>query len=371
MEQPGKPKDKILIVDDNATNVEILEEILHDEYVLETAGSGEEALEKAGHFYPSLILLDIMMPGIDGYETCRRIRMNPSLRHAKIIMVSAKAMVSERLDGYAAGADDYITKPFVEDELLAKVRVYIRLRSVEEIDQLKTSMLGLLSHETRTPMNGILPPLELVIADEDLDAQERKTWLQTAYDSAVRLQALFEKVMMLCEMKSGQWAFELHEADVSAVVQRVVETFRSRAAERGVQIEYQCEGPVTVEMDVDHFDFVIEAMLDNAIRFGPEGQPVQVTVQHADRHCDIRVTDQGEGPSADLVPHLFDEFHSSDIEHHSEGHGLSLAIARQIVLHHNGALAFDRHEGSGTTFFVRLPDASLALRGAVRPAVRA
>ncbi len=116
---------RILLVDDNPTNLAILEEMLGDEYRWEAATSGEEALEIAPDFQPDLILLDVMMPGINGYETCRRIRANPALRNVKIVMVSAKALVSERLEGYDAGADDYLTKPFDEKELLAKVRVYL------------------------------------------------------------------------------------------------------------------------------------------------------------------------------------------------------------------------------------------------------
>ena len=120
-----QPQSRILLVDDNPTNLAILEEMLGDEYRWEAATSGEEALEIAPDFQPDLILLDVMMPGINGYETCRRIRANPALRNVKIVMVSAKALVSERLEGYDAGADDYLTKPFDEKELLAKVRVYL------------------------------------------------------------------------------------------------------------------------------------------------------------------------------------------------------------------------------------------------------
>ena len=172
-------QDRILIVDDNPINVEILEEALLDEgYYLETAASGEEALEIAPDFHPALILLDVMMPGIGGYETCRRIRANLSLRHIKIIMVSAKALISERMQGFEAGADDYITKPFDIEEFLAKVRVYMRLKFVEEVDQLKSDLLSLLNHETGTPLNSIIPPIEMLMSDKDMDAEERKMWLK-------------------------------------------------------------------------------------------------------------------------------------------------------------------------------------------------
>ncbi len=124
-----QPRSRILVVDDNPTNIKIAKAVLGEDYDLALAVTGEEALEIAPAFRPDVILLDIMLPGIDGYEVCRKIRGNPALRHTKIIMVSAKAMISGRLQGYEAGADDYITKPYEEDELLAKVRVFLRLKS--------------------------------------------------------------------------------------------------------------------------------------------------------------------------------------------------------------------------------------------------
>ena len=122
-------RSRILIVDDHPTNIAIIEEVLGDDYHLATAMSGEEALAVAPRFSPHLILLDVMMPGIGGYETCRRLREHPTLYTVKILMVSAKAMKEERLEGYEVGADDYITKPFEAEELLAKVRVYLRLQA--------------------------------------------------------------------------------------------------------------------------------------------------------------------------------------------------------------------------------------------------
>jgi CheY-like chemotaxis protein len=121
---PEQPR--ILIVDDHPFNIELLEELLEDDYHVKTAVSGEEALSLAAHFVPDLILLDIMMPGMDGYETCRLIRATPTLCHTKIIMVSAKAMAEERAQGLEAGADDYITKPFEHSEFREKVRLSLQ-----------------------------------------------------------------------------------------------------------------------------------------------------------------------------------------------------------------------------------------------------
>src|SRR5437867_5231349 len=164
----------ILVVDDNPRNVNILRLILGKDYTLATAASGEEALAVAPAMRPDLVLLDIMMPGIDGYATCRQLRALPDLRHVKIIMVSARAMVSDRLQGYDAGADDFVTKPFDEDELLAKVRVHLRLKSVEEVDALKTTVIDLLTHETRTPLTGIIGAADLLLDDEHMPPEERR-----------------------------------------------------------------------------------------------------------------------------------------------------------------------------------------------------
>ena len=121
---------RILIVDDSPTNVEILRELLCDHYVLETAANGEECLQRLRTFSPDLVLLDVMMPGIDGYETCRRIKQSPCGNFTQVILVTGKAATGERLQGYEVGADDYVVKPFDHDELLAKVRVQFRMRDI-------------------------------------------------------------------------------------------------------------------------------------------------------------------------------------------------------------------------------------------------
>lgn len=116
---------RILVVDDDQTNLKFLKEILDDDYELLTVSSGEEALDILHTFAPKVVLLDIMLPGISGYEVCKKIRQDNKLAHIKIILISAKAMVNERQKGYESGADDYITKPFDHEELLVKVQTIL------------------------------------------------------------------------------------------------------------------------------------------------------------------------------------------------------------------------------------------------------
>lgn len=119
-------RQRLLIVDDNPVNLSLLEELLADDYEVTTAASGEEALACVAGMTPGLILLDVMMPGMDGYEVCRRLRAHPTFSHLPIILISAKAMAEDLASGYAAGANAYVTKPFENDALLQQVRLLLQ-----------------------------------------------------------------------------------------------------------------------------------------------------------------------------------------------------------------------------------------------------
>lgn len=348
-------QNRVFIVDENATNIEILQEYLEENYVLEVAHSGEEALQKAPRFQPALILLDITMPGIEGYEVCRQIRATPALRHVKIIIISARTMLSERLEGYAAGADDYITKPFDEEELLAKVRVYLRLQYAEEMDQLKSDLLTLLSHETRTPLTTIISPVEILLANEDVEPEERRLLLNMVDQSAKKLQRLFEKVLLLSELKSGKVHFQTQRGDLSEVVNKVIEKLTMLTRERDIHITKQFSNDAQTDFDHEKMQFVIHAIFENAVQASPSGESVEVRVfTHMDQHC-ISITDHGDGIDSVFLSQIFDEFSHRDVDHHSKGHGLSLAIANHIVKMHKGVIDVVSAPNCGATFTVKLP----------------
>ncbi len=345
---------RILVVDDNPRNVAILKKILSKEHEVATAASGEEALATASGFVPDLILLDIMMPGIDGYETCRRLRIRPDLKQTKIIMVSAKAMVSERLEGYEAGADDYVTKPFDEDELVAKIRVYLRLKSVEEVDRLKSELLALLNHETRTPLTFMIAPTEMLLNDPQISDEQREL-LQMVHDGAKRLHRLVERVSFLSSLKTGACRFEMQPLDLVSLVQGEMTKAEPTAATHQVKLE--CRLPQTCAMtgDAPRLKLVVSSVLDNAIRFSREGQTVELELAVEEARALLSITDHGTGIDPDFLPRIFEEFAVSNVQHHSTGHGLSLAAARLIVLRHRGTLLARSEVGAGTTFRIELP----------------
>ena len=348
-------RSRILIVDDSTASVAILRKMLKEGYCLQSACSGEEAIEIASQFRPDLILLDIVMPGIDGYEVCRRLREDPVLGYTKVIMVSSKSSIEERLEGYEAGANDYVTKPFHKAELLAKVKVYLQLKSIEELDRLKTDLLTLLAHETDTPLSAILPTLDMVMADTDMDPEERNALLGMARECAENLQKIFSKVLTLSSLKAGTTHFSIIEEDLGFIVQSAVQEAEVNSAEGGVSILVNVPDAAEVEMDMNSIKFVVEALLDNAIKFSPRGGEVLVNVAEQGAGFNLEVTDQGEGIEPSFLPRVFDEFSVRDIDHHSAGLGLSLSLARQIVHGHNGTINVSSIQGVGTNFTVWLP----------------
>lgn len=353
----AQPRNRILAVDDDPIDIANLQRLLGADFDLRTATRGEQALDIAAEFGPDIILLDNMMPDLDGGEVCRHIRADAKLRHTKIIMVSGKSLVSERVQAYQAGADDYITKPFDKDELLAKIRVYLRLKSVEELDQFKSSVLMLLAHEARTPLNSLLAPAEMLVGEDQMDAEERKLLIEMVHSAATRLHRFFENVLLLSSLKAGKGQLKLAPTSVSDVAREAVAEMAAQAAEHNVEIEEAFSGDPSANLDREQIKRTLKAIIDNAIRFSPSGASVRVCVAADEAEACISVTDQGQGIDSDYLPHVFDELSDLDADHHSQGQRLSLAIARQVVQLHNGTISVESTKGAGATFTIRLPAA--------------
>ncbi|ETR73038.1 MAG: Response regulator receiver sensor signal transduction histidine kinase [Candidatus Magnetoglobus multicellularis str. Araruama] len=192
---------KILVIDDEMINIHLYQDILSQTfYEMETALNGEEALEKLKRFSPDLILMDVMMPGMTGYEVCQEIRNMPKHQFTKIIMISACTDLEERLQGYQAGADDYMTKPIEKEEFLAKINVFIKLKKAEELDQLKSDLLTLFSHETKTPLNAIFGFSGLLRESPNLSDSE-KQYIDNMIKAGNHLLTFVDKTILLCELK--------------------------------------------------------------------------------------------------------------------------------------------------------------------------
>jgi signal transduction histidine kinase len=344
---------KILVVDDDPLNLEILEEILSEKYVVRVADTGENAIQILPDFNPDLMLLDIMMPGIDGYEVCRRVRADHRYYLLKIILVSGKSMLEERLQGYDAGADDYIVKPFVDEELEAKIRVFLRLKRSEEIDQIKSDLLRVFSHETRTPLNGILLSTELLRSDDAI-GEEAKVYLQVIEDSGRRLLEFVKKTTLLCDIKSGL-TLEKNSNSLNSFLSVAVKAVKKDAKAKNVNIIFnEIDNDIIFVADWRLLIKIFIYLIENAVKFSPNNGTVTIEKTKSKSSCEIRIIDQGKGIEPEWMDKIFHEFAVRDVMHHQKGLGLSLAIAKYIVEMHEGTIHAESVP-SKTSFIIRLP----------------
>lgn len=351
------PRHRILAVDDGPENLLLLEDLLGAEYEVLLAAGGREALDVARALHPDLVLLDIGMPGLDGYETCRAFRSDPLLRAAKIILVSGRAMTAERLDGYAAGADDYVTKPFEREELLAKVRVFVRLKHVEEVARMKEDLLTLVAHETRTPLAVVMGALELLgahLGAEDVSARDLHA---AASANAARLHRLLDASTALGALRGGRRRLDAVPVMVRDLVSRAVSETRVRARDAGVAVRLEDPAPLAVLGDPGHLPAAVRTLLEHAIDRSAAGATVEVRVAEEHGMAVLRFLDRGAELRAEDLHTMFEPFGSRDISHHSSGggSGLFLALAREIVERLGGRLEVLSRPRGGLCVETRLP----------------
>lgn len=354
-------KAKVLVVDDDAINREIMQEILEEHYQVEYAADGFSALATVRTFQPDIVLLDIMMPGMDGYEACSQMRNIDVACHTKIILVSAKAMLSERIRGYDAGADDYIIKPFDPGELLAKVQVFVRLKRVEEVDSLKSNILNVLRHETRTPLTGILSAAELLRDDATLSSAQQAEWIDVIVRGAHRLHDFLEKGTLLCGYRAGTVAVPMSVFDLNNVVQQCVNLAMDDAKGRLITLNVETATGTWVRGNPEHVRLVCGVLIGNALEYSPEGREVSITTAVDAQEVTLSVTDHGRGIDAKILPRIFDGFETEDIDNHGGGPGLDLALSRAVVQYHGGHIDVESQPGLRTTFTIALPRCSKSL----------
>jgi len=346
-------KPTILAVDDDPIILDMYEAILSDAYSLHMVSSGEEALNFLNsHPRVDLILLDLMMPGIDGYQTCQKVRENPLFSHVKVILVSAKVMLEDRLQGYEIGADDYITKPFQGSELLAKVKVFLRLKTAEEIDRIKTNFITLLNHEARTPLTTMLGYAALLQESPNLDDQEKRFIGQIIkYGNALSRSS--EKTVLLSDLKSGNIRIEKQKIYLNDVFAECKSKFTKEAEGKHLSLQVRNVADLWIDGDLKLLRFAFDTLLDNAIKFAREGTVVEITVKATQNKIQVEIANDGEKIPAEHREDIFDELSVQDVEHHHQGHGLSLAITRRIAEAHEGTLSVKDH-ANGPVFMIDL-----------------
>jgi two-component system, sensor histidine kinase and response regulator len=362
--------DRILAVDDTRDNLILVQTILESEgYEIDLATDGISALQRVEQSPPDLILLDVMMPGMDGYEVTRRIRKNPALNYIPILLITAfhESSVVEGLD---AGADDFIRKPFDTDELLARVRSLLRLKhSLDEQKKMarqREDFVSRLTHDLRTP---------LVAADRMLGLFEQETFCKISPEMkqaiAVMIrsnQNLMQMVNTLLEVyrfEAGKKTLNWENCNLREIIQEVVSELSPLASEKSLtlkintsELEQQGDNGGVMMGDALEIRRVFNNLIGNAIKFTDTGG-IEIRISEKSGNSQgqdwviIEVEDTGYGIAPEDQPNVFERFRQG--RNKRSGSGLGLHLSSRIVEAHGGAIAVASELGRGTTFIVQLP----------------
>lgn len=371
----------VLIVDDNPGNLQVLGKTLKKEsYNIEFALDGKSALDWLEEKKFDLILLDVMMPDMNGFEVCTRIRKDENLKDLPVIFLTAQTDKESMLKGFELGAQDYVTKPFDTPELLARVRTHLELRKSKKelaelnreleakvrertrqlretndelkianrkltgLDQAKTGFLQLISHEIRTPLNGILGPIQLL--EKKLQDKSLDKLFEILDVSVSRLERFSYNALMITRLNTQKDELVLEPVELGNVVETCLKELENKGSKK-VLLEHDQDGHGTLVMgELELMKTCIFNILDNAVKFSPEKGEISLRIFSWDDKIVLEVSDNGKGFPPELLEHPIELF-SPGRQLADGGQGLGLNLAKMIMLVHEGNIEIENPDKGG------------------------
>ena len=361
---------RVLVVDDIAANVRLLAGILKvADYDVLTAESGADALQKVEEFAPDVVMLDVMMPEMDGFEVCRRLRENPRTAALPVVMVTALHETEDRVRALEAGADDFLTKPVNEIEVVARVKSLVRVKrgrdeletalsDLQRAESLRDSLASMLVHDLRAPLTTILAPLEMLSSNAFGELNEMQSEVaEMATRGANRLLYLVNELLDVSKLESGNMTLQPSEFQVAPVVEEALELTGVLAGRDEQLVEREYSNDFQVRADEDLLRRVLSNLLSNAVKFTPSDGRIGVGAKTGDNEVLFWVRDEGDGVPPEYRDKIFEKF--GQVESRQEGRklstGLGLTFCKLAVEAHGGRIWIESEAGRGSTFFFTLP----------------
>ncbi|MCP6762312.1 MAG: ATP-binding protein [Fischerella sp. CENA71] len=354
----------ILLVDDNADMRDYLKRLLSKRWQVTAVANGAAALNAIAQQLPDLVLTDVMMPEVDGFQLLSALRTDPKTKGIPIILLSARAGEEAAIEGLQAGADDYLIKPFSAQELVARIDSHlqmVRLRQELSSNRLKDEFLATVTHELHAPLVVIIGWIRLLRL-KALDEATVLRALDTIERNAKNQAKLIEDLLDISTILSGKVDLQRQQIKVTDIIDQVINTSLKNAQAKGINIVQRHltsqQKNIYVLGDNLRLQQIVKELLDNAIKFTPKGGVIEVRLDVIDSQARLQIRDTGMGISADFLTRVFDRFTQAEVpsRHSPGGLGLGLAIARQLVELQGGTIeAASEGDGRGATFTVKLP----------------
>jgi len=392
MDDKPTPSATVLVVDDEPRNLEVITHFLEAEkFRVITAEDGETALALVTETPPDLVLLDVVMPQMDGFEVCRRLKEHPETLFIPVIILTALRGVSERIKGASVGADDFLSKPFDHVEMVTRVKSLVRVKrlhdqlqssneelerrvvvrtaelqhalaALQELDRLKSDFIANVSHELRTPLLHVKGYVDL-LADGAMGAltSQQKEGLNIAQEAIEQLERVVEDIVDFSQVHERELLLEI--VPLPDLCLSVVQTIRPLATRRGIDVSLVLPKDLPpVQADPMALARILRHLVDNAVKFGPAKGQVQVSARpNNGSQVRIAVSDRGPGIPPEQLSRIFDVFYQMDgsTTRRAGGLGLGLSLVKKLVEAHGSRICVDSQVGEGSTFYFDLPRATM------------
>jgi two-component system sensor histidine kinase/response regulator len=360
----GRPT--VLVVDDEATNVQLLTDLLESRnYQVWSASNGEQALAIARERLPHVVLLDVMMPRLNGFEVCRRLKAESKTAMIPVLLVTALDARQDRIAGIDAGANDFITKPIDSADLILRVRnaaatrrlhqqVATQLRQLQDLEKARDTLTHMIVHDLRSPLTGLRAYLDLLkmAADGSADVLEYASEAQVI---ALRLTEMISQVLDVSRLESGQMPVTPKQTDLAALLPKAVASLGPPPSEITVAYEMP-SGPVSISCDPDLVSRVVVNLVGNAFKFTPRKGRVCVGLVDEPDRVRITVEDNGPGIPPEYRTKVFEKFGQAPLGQASgaRSSGIGLTFCKLAIEAHGGKIGLEAAEGGGARFWIEL-----------------
>lgn len=353
----------ILIVDDVVQNIQVIANILDfGGYKIAFAQSGKEAIERVEQNKFDLILLDVMMPQMDGFETAEKIKQMPLAKNIPIMFLTARDDDESIIKGFEIGAVDYVTKPFNSAELIARIKTHIRLRKAEanlrESNHAKDKFFSIIARDLRNPFTNVIDSVNYIIQnDNSITNTDTKKHLKQIADAAGEGFSILENLLEWSQSQTGKIRYNPKILSINELIDEMIMVFKNDAKKKDILLYKFIYRELSAYADKDMIKTVLRNLTSNAIKYTERGGEVTISAEEMDDYIEIAVVDTGIGIAHDRIPKLFriDETHITAGTSNEKGTGLGLLLCKELIEKNKGKIFVESTVGEGSKFKFTIP----------------
>jgi len=360
----------VLVVDDNPKNVQIIALILKElNYKIIIAINGKNAIEMVNKKRPDLVLMDVMMQGMDGFEASKIIKSAPENENVPVIFLTALSEKTNIVKGFEAGGVDYITKPFNKEELISRIKTHLELkytrdelqkttRHLSDLNEIKDKMFSVIGHDLRSPVGSIKMTLDLLLCNQHniKDAEFMET-IHLLNQTSDEVFSLLENLLGWAKSQSGNIKIQTERLNLKQLSQNLYLLQKSNMRLKKITFENRIEDELEILADENTFMSILRNLISNAIKFTSEGGNISLSANRKSKTVEIAVIDNGMGIPPENLSKLFDEkqFISTYGTNNEAGSGLGLILCQSFARYNNGQIRVESTPGKGSIFIVEMP----------------